>query len=88
MNRIIIISALLLSGCAEKPKAWLSIEKPPIRVILIDTDSDINVSTIRMLMREVKQYPYADVQFNPDISVNVNYNANFNYNKMIGASFE
>ncbi len=71
-----ILSVMLLGiivGCSDKlqPKAWLSVEKAPMRVIIVDNEKDITPATINMVIRQVHQTSYKDYQFNPTTAVSV-----------------
>jgi len=73
---ILILSIMLIGiivGCSQRlqPKAWLSVEKAPMRVIIVDNEKDITPATINMVIRQVHQTGYKDYQFNPTTGVSI-----------------
>ena len=69
--------APVLIGCskAHQPKAWVSVEKPPMRVIYIDYEKDISAATVYNLSNSIRGLPYEDYKFNDSMNVNISYDA-------------
>ena len=67
----------LVIGCSARhqPKAWLSVEKKPLRVIYIDYHKDITPATTQMVMREASRFKFHDTDMNPTPSVVIDYDA-------------
>ena len=72
------IGLVVLIGCAQKiqPKAWLSVEKSPMRVIIVDSEKDITPETIHMVVDHVMNVDYKDYQFNDNTGISVHSNVN------------
>ena len=73
---MLILSIMLLGiiiGCSNRlqPKAWLSVEKAPMRVIIVDNEKDITPATINMVIRQVHHTSFKDYKFNPYTGVSV-----------------
>ena len=71
---LVFLGIVGIIGCGHKirPKGWLSVEKPPIRVILVDSESDIDEATVCMVLDKVSRLDYRDVKFNESTTVGVN----------------
>ena len=67
----------LLTGCSyrHKPKAYLCIEKPPIKVTYIDFHRDITPQTVDMVMSKTYLFPYQKMKMNNENTVTVSYDA-------------
>ncbi len=66
-------------ACAEKAKdnaAWISVVKPPIQVVYVSRDKDIDPSLIHSLVTQVSRVPYKDYYFNENIGVSLNTSTN------------
>ena len=65
--------ATIIIGCAQKiqPKGWLSVEKPPMRVILVDNEKDINQNMVHMVIGHVAMEKYKDYKFNDKAEISV-----------------
>ena len=65
----------MIIGCTPKaqPKGWVSVEKPPMRVIVFDNEEDIKQETIRMIMKEVGSQKYESYPFNETTQVGVGF---------------
>ena len=75
---IVLLNAFaLIVGCSYRhpPKAMMSIEKAPMRVILIDDSHDIDPKTIQMVMRYIGSQAYHDYQFNEFTGLGIDYDA-------------
>jgi hypothetical protein len=82
----LLILAIFFSGCAKhQPKAWVSVEKPPIRVIYLDYDKDISANTVHCLVEQVKDTKFHGTPFNPstEIKVSTDYDETYEYNHSI-----
>ncbi len=73
------IGAVILTGCTSRPgyqpKSWVSVTKPPIRVIYMDYEKDIDANTVHRLTEQVKTVPYRDYMFNENANINIGFNA-------------
>ncbi len=66
-------------ACAEKAKdhaTWISVVKPPIQVVYVSRDKDIDPSLIHSLVTQVSGIPYKDYYFNENIGVSLTGNVN------------
>ena len=75
------VGVVLLMGCSRptyKPKAWVSVEKPPMRVIYMDFEKDITPAMVHQLTYQVSQVPYRNYKFNDTASINVGFDATAN----------
>ncbi len=66
-------------ACAEKAKdhaTWVSVVKPPIQVVYVSRDKDIDPSLIHSLVTQVSGIPYKDYYFNENIGVSLTGNVN------------
>ncbi len=77
MYRLIPI-VFIVSGCSQhsQPKGWLSVEKSPIRVIIVDNEKDIEPGLIHRVISSVKTTKYEDVDFNENTNIGINFDAN------------
>jgi len=69
-------TGVFLIGCSSKipqPKAWVSVEKPPVRVIYIDYEKDITADTVHKLTDQVSRVRYEDYKFNDNAIVGISY---------------
>ena len=72
------IAAGLLAGCTGRQPArsnWISVEKPPIRVIMVSQEP-FNKSSVTNLLKQVNRYPFKAYNFNDTIRVEVMSNSN------------
>ena len=76
---LVVMGIVALIGCGHKiqPKAWLSIEKAPMRVIIVDNEKDISPATIKMIMNHVGSMQYEDYQFNSSTNVGLSHDVDF-----------
>ncbi len=70
---------VILVGCSHKiqPKAWMSVEKAPMRVIIVDNEKDIDSATIHMVIDHLRSVPYKDYQFNSETGIGINHNVDY-----------
>ena len=64
---------LVACGTKPQPKAWVSMEKPPMRVIIIDNERDIDPGTIDMMFKHMAKIPYRKTEFNDDTTIGIHY---------------
>jgi hypothetical protein len=64
---------LALIGCSQgiQPKAWLSVEKAPMRVIIVDNEKDIEPETVHRIISQLKGIEYESYQFNSGTNIGV-----------------
>ena len=72
-----LVLVFLITGCSTLPqhKAWVSVEKAPMRVILVDNEKDIDPQDVCVIVDKLKDIKYEDYQFNDSTSISVNYDA-------------
>jgi hypothetical protein len=72
MKRIFVLIPLLV-GCSDKPEvaSWVSIEKPPIKIVYVDRDRTITPETVRQLVGQARLFPYEDYQFNTAANIGI-----------------
>lgn len=79
---VTFISAILptIIGCTthREPKAWVSVEKPPIRVIYVDYSSDIQPATVHKITQQVSRLKFEDYDFNENTTIGIDVAANIN----------
>jgi len=59
-------------GCASKPETetgWVSVTKPPIRVIYINRHGAVPASMVHGIIKQVEAFPYHDYHFNESTGV-------------------
>lgn len=85
-NRVLIFIVVLhtmsfIVGCSPKaqPKGWVSVEKPPMRVIVLDNEEDITPETIEMIIRYVGKQPYRDYRFNETTQIGVGFDVDVDH---------
>ena len=65
----------LLVGCGQANKeiagSWVSVEKPPLRVIYVNEKKSVSPEMVQHLIRQVKTIPYKDYKFNDNIGISV-----------------
>ena len=73
----IIVACLLFAGCSHRtqPKGWLSVEKAPMRVILVDNEKDIDINTVNMVISHFKGVKYNACSFNSDTKIGIMFDA-------------
>jgi hypothetical protein len=71
---ITAIYGLALTGCTDRQPArvaWLSIEKPPIKVIYIDEQGNLDPVLTSKMFHIVGQTPYRNIKLNENTNVSV-----------------
>jgi hypothetical protein len=70
---LVTMGTVGMIGCAQKiqPKAWLSVEKAPMRVIIVDNEKDINPETVHMIVDHLMSVDYKDYKFNDKTNIGV-----------------
>jgi len=81
IGKYVLIFVLMINivACAEKAKdhaTWVSVVKPPIQVVYVSRDKDIDPSLIHSLVTQVSRVPYKDYYFNENIGVSLTGNVN------------
>ena len=69
---VVSIIAAILGGCSDKNPArvaWLSVEKPPIKVIYIDEQGSLDPVITAKVFNIVGNTPYRNIQINESTSV-------------------
>ncbi len=73
------VAALAILGCSSRPhyqpKAWVSVTKPPIRIIYMDYEKDITAETVHRLTQQVKDVKYEDYKFNENANISIGFDA-------------
>ena len=64
-----------LTGCASQPKAYLSVEKSPMKVTYIDYNRDINPKTVAMIVQQVKNTHNSNQKLNEKNEIIISYDA-------------
>jgi len=82
-------AVLLVSGCSYKhePKAYVCIEKPPIKTTYIDFEKDITPETVRMMINETSNFKYQDTSLNDKNEIIIDYNGNVKHEAIDSTSF-
>lgn len=65
----------IITGCTQRaqPKAWLSVEKKPMRVIYVDYHKDITPQTAQNMIDQVSKIPFHDTKIEPMTGIIVDY---------------
>ena len=74
---LVLHNAVFLAGCADKNPAraeWLSIEKPPLRVIYV-SQNPMGEEFVHHLVQHVENQPYRNYKFNEKTGIELNANA-------------
>ncbi len=69
---VMLHSMALLTGCTDRQPArmaWVSIEKPPIRLIYVNQQELIDDKTVNHLLQHIERQPHKDYNFNPTIGI-------------------
>ena len=80
----------LVIGCSTKPqpKAWLSIEKAPMRVIFVDNERDIKSETVHRLVNQMKDMKFDKVEFNQDTFIGMDHDIDYSISDNVVKSLE
>ena len=73
-----LVGMVVLAGCAQKPEskgAWISVEKPPIRIVYMNKAETITPEMVRLCIAQAKSVPYKDYKFNESIKVVLDANS-------------
>ena len=64
------------SACSrQQPKAYVSVEKPPVKVTYIDFHKDITPETVDMMIRHAMRFKYEEMIMNDKNEIIIDYNA-------------
>lgn len=68
---VVLNGTALITGCDRQPArmAWVSIEKPPIRLIYVNQQELIDSETVHHLLQHIEKQPYKEYAFNPTIGI-------------------
>ena len=71
----IIFLMILQSGCSYrmKPKAYVCVEKPPIKVTYLDYHKDITPETVGMVIDKTRSFKYQEEPLNERNEISVIY---------------
>ncbi len=75
IGAIAILGALVgvfIAGCNQHTpmdKAWVSVEKAPVKIIYVSDADRITDSTVDLMARHAARFPFRAVQFEPNQSV-------------------
>ena len=70
--------SIIFTGCTRptsKTMSWISIERPPIRVIYIDEHHSISDDTINEIFKHIDGTKYSNYKFNKTIGISSNAKA-------------
>ena len=87
---LIFIGICIVVGCTQaiQPKAWVSIEKPPIKIVIVDNEKDITPETIDMLLQHTRRFQYQNYKFNENTNVGFTHNVDYNRVDNVAKSVE
>ena len=71
---VILHSMALLTGCTDKQPArvaWVSIEKPPIRLIYVNRQDLVSDETVHHLLQHIERQPFKNYKFNETTAIRV-----------------
>ena len=70
---LVFLFLVFIIGCSQKiqPKAWLSVEKSPMRVIIFDSEKDVDPKVVKMVIDSLVDIPYNDYVFNDETRIGV-----------------
>ena len=73
---IVGMFSMSLNGCTRhQPKAYVCVEKAPLKVTYIDYHKDISPATIDMLIQRAKHFKDSDYPLNNSNTVVIGYDA-------------
>ncbi len=80
MSQLVLYFMFMFSiwGCSTEIKqqsSWISVEKPPIRIIYVNKAGAISDATVTNLVRQATGVRYKDYSFNENVGVSINANA-------------
>ena len=77
MIRLSIVAILAMTGCDRQPSrvAWISVEKPPIKVIYIDKQGELDPVITDRVFSIVGHTPYRNLKLNETTSVSLEANS-------------
>ena len=80
MIRLILLLPLM-TACSFKaqPKAYVCVEKPPLKVTYIDYDRDIATNTVDAIIRHATIVPYKACKLNDRNEVVISYDVKANH---------
>lgn len=69
------MAIVAIIGCSQsiQPKAWLSVEKAPMRVIVVDNEKDIEPEVIHMIIDHLENIKYENYHFNTETGIGINH---------------
>jgi len=75
--RCLLLALPVLVGCTSnfQEASWLSVEKPPIRVIYISKADHIEPEVVHGVIASVKDVPYQNYGFNENVGVLLDVNS-------------
>jgi len=74
MIKLSMVVVLALAGCSDKQPtrvAWLSVEKPPIKVIYIDKQGQLDPAITSKVFEVVWTTPFRDVSINENTNISM-----------------
>ena len=74
---VVLHSLAFFTGCSDRQPArveWISIEKPPLRLIYV-SQKPIADETVHHLLQHVEKQPYKNYKFNEGIKIELSANA-------------
>ncbi len=77
IRTVLIVGIALLVGCSDKNPTraeWISIEKPPVRLIYVSQEP-IADGTVHHLLQHIEKQPYRNYKFNDTIKIEVMANS-------------
>ena len=80
----------LIIGCSarHRPKAYVCVEKSPLKVTYIDFHKDITPETVQGLVNSAKTFPYKKMNNNKENIVIIDYDAKSAYNETVAKTME
>jgi hypothetical protein len=74
MAILVLGSNILLVGCVNRSqyKGWVSVEKAPIRVIVVDSEKDVDPKLTLDIINAVSLVPFNKIDFNQKTEIGVN----------------
>ena len=75
----------IIAGCTQhaQPKAWLSVEKKPMRVIYVDYHKDISPETTQMVIDRLTKIPFRETDMDPMTGIVVDYDADTHHSSQV-----
>jgi hypothetical protein len=86
---ILFVLFVVLSGCTRhQPKAFVSVEKSPMRVIYVDYERDISPSDVHEIVNLVSKTKFNKSCFNSDTVIDIRASYKLDYKDTVSRTHQ